>query len=164
MMEQTYPILEKRVDDALRLLLALREQLKQEAIALQQPQTPEIIGEIAHIKKQLVGQLELFNTHCGQILATESLPNNQAGLAEYFLRAEQARLLTRELVNNWANIQSLSLECRALNDQNGAGIALLSRHTERALQILKGKPDVSHTYGPDGAKRSELYTRTLISV
>ena len=164
MLEQTYPILEKLVENALQLLSQLHNLLQEESVALVNLKSPETIGAIAQAKKQLVSQLELFNTHCGQLLATEQLSNNQQGLDEYFQRAETAGLLTQELTDHWATIIALSQQCRTLNEQNGTSIAILSRHNERLLQILKGKPDTAHTYGPDGSKRSELYTRTLISV
>jgi len=164
MIEKTYPITEKLVSNALQLVEQLYQQLTQEADALKQGQDAELINTIAANKKQLVVQLELFNTQCGQVLATEKLPNNQEGINGYFQRAAAAGLLTDILTNNWTRIQSLSSECRTLNEQNGASIALLSLHTNRSLHILKGKSQASNTYGPDGASQSERYTRTLISV
>jgi len=164
MIEQTYPITEKLVSNALYLVEQLYQQLTQEADALQQGQNAELINTIAANKKQLVEQLELFNTQCGQLLATEKLPNSQEGINEYFQRAAAASLLTDTLTNNWTRIQSLCSECRTLNEQNGASIALLSLHTNRSLHILKGKSQASNTYGPDGSSQSERYTRTLISL
>jgi len=164
MIEKTYPIVEKLVFNALHLVERLFQQLIEEADALKKAQNAELINTIAANKKQLVVQLELFNTQCGQVLATEKLPNNQDGIIEYFQRAAAADLLTAELTRNWAQIQSLCSECRILNDQNGASIALLTRHTNRSLHILKGNPHTSNTYGPDGSTKNELYSRPLISV
>jgi len=62
-------------------------------------------------------QLEQFNMQCGQILATEKLPNNQEGIKEYFQRAEVAGLPAAESINNWAQIQIICSECRTLNEQ-----------------------------------------------
>ncbi|MDO9104265.1 MAG: flagellar protein FlgN [Methylovulum sp.] len=164
MIEKTYPITEKLVVNALQLVEQLRQQLIDEAEALKTNQHAELINAIATQKKQLVVQLELFNTQCGQVLATEKLPNNQSGIAVYFQRAADLGLLTAELTNQWAKVQAYCSECRVLNDQNGASIALLSRHTNRSLQLLKGKPQTSNTYGRDGSSNSELYSRPLISV
>ncbi|MDP2901998.1 MAG: flagellar protein FlgN [Methylovulum sp.] len=164
MIEKTYPITEKLILNALHLVEGLRFQLIQEVEALKNAQNAELINTIATNKKQLVVQLELFNTQCGQVLSTENLPNNQDGITEYFRRAAAASILTDELIRYWAQIQTLCSECKILNDQNGASIALLARHTDRSLHILKGKPHTSNTYGPDGSSQSELYARPLISV
>lgn len=164
MIDKTYPIIEKLIINALNLVIQLLEQLNQEAEALKKPQEAELINAIAANKKQIVLQLEQFNSHCTQILALEKLPNNQEGIEEYFHRATAAGLLTGESTSRWKQIQSISAQCRALNEQNGAGIELLARYTHRSLQILKGKPQTSNTYGPDGSSQSEAFTRSLISV
>ncbi len=164
MIEKTYPITEKLILNALNLVKELRLQLDQEVEALKNTQNAELINTIANSKKQLVVQLELFNTQWGQILATEVLANNQEGITEYFQRAAAAGILTDELIHQWTQIQTFCSECKALNDQNGASIAMLARHTERSLHILKGKSHTSNTYGPDGSSQSELHIRPLISV
>jgi len=92
------------------------------------------------------------------------LPNNQDSIREYFKRAETACLSTAESTSNWAQLMRVCFECRALNEQNGASIDLLSRYTKRSLDILKGKPDFPNTYGADGSTQSERYSHRLISV
>ncbi|MGZ8224353.1 MAG: flagella synthesis protein FlgN [Methylobacter sp.] len=164
MIEKTWPITEKLILNALHLTGQLYEQLAREADALKKPLHTELINDIATSKKQLVAQLEQFNMQCGQILATEKLPNDQEGIKEYFQRAEAAELRAVESINNWAQIQFICSECRTLNEQNGAGIELLAHHTKRSLHILKGKPHITNTYGPDGATQSDRFTHTLISV
>lgn len=164
MIEKTYPIIEKLVINALNLVVQLFEHLNQEAEALKKSQDAELINTIAANKKQLVMQLEQFNSQCAQILAFEKLPNNQEGIEEYFHRAAATGLLTAESTNRWKQIQSICAQCRSLNEQNGASIELLARYTKRSLHILKGKPQVSNTYGPDGSSQSEAFTHTLISV
>jgi flagellar biosynthesis protein FlgN len=164
MIEKTWPITEKLILNALHLTEQLYEQLTREADTLKKPLHTELINDIAAHKKQLVMQLEQFNTQCGQILATEKLPNNQEGIKAYFQRAETAGLRAVESINNWAQIQFICSECRILNEQNGAGIELLAYHTKRSLHILKGKSPLSSTYGPDGTTQSAPLTHTLISV
>jgi flagella synthesis protein FlgN len=61
-------------------------------------------------------------------------------------------------------IQSQFWIISALNEQNGAMIALLSRHNTQSLHILKGKSQSSNTYGPDGSSKADLFKRSLISV
>lgn len=164
MIEQTYPVTEKLILSALHLSEQLHQQLTQEADALKQMQDAEWVDTIAASKKQLVAQLEQFSQQLGQILAAEQLSPHQDGIQAYFQRAEAAGLLSIELTSRWAQLMSLCTECRRLNEQNGASIELLARHTKRSLQILKGKPQIITTYGPDGSTRSDNFTRPLISV
>lgn len=164
MIKQTYPITEKLILNALQLAQQLHQELNLEADALKKTQQAELINNIAANKKQLAVQLEQFNTQLSQVLATEKLPNNQESIKEYFKRAETAGLLTSESIGNWAQLMLVCAECRSLNEQNGAGIDLLSRHTKRSMDILKGKPEFANTYGADGSTQSDRYTRTLISV
>lgn len=164
MIEKIYPVTEKLILNALQLARQLHQELNREADALKKTQHTELINNIAASKKQLVVQLEQFNSQLAQVLATEKLPNNQESITEYFKRAEAAGLPTVEAIGNWSQLMLVCTECRTLNEQNGAGIDLLSRHTKRSLDILKGKPEFANTYGSDGAAKSDRYTRTLISV
>jgi flagella synthesis protein FlgN len=164
MIKQTFPITEQLVLNALPVAQQLHQELNREADALKSQHQAELISSTAANKKQLVTQLEQFNTQITQVLTTEKLPNNQDGIREYFNRAEAAGLSTAHLVNNWTQLMIVCAECRNLNEQNGAGIDLLSRHTKRSLDILKGKPEFASTYGSDGSAQSDRYSRTLISV
>lgn len=164
MIEQTHPITEQLILNALQLAQQLYQELNQEADALKNLHQAELISSIAANKKQLVVQLEQFNTQISQVLATEKLPNDQDSVREYFNRAEAAGLSTAESIGNWTQLMIVCAECRNLNEQNGAGIDLLSRHTKRSLDILKGKPAFANTYGSDGSAQSDRYSRTLISV
>ena len=164
MIEKIYPITEKLILNALQLAHQLHQELNREAEALKKTQQAELITAIAASKRQLVIQLEQFNSQLTQVLATEKLPNNQESIQEYFKRAEAAGLVTAGSIDNWAQLMHVCAECRTLNEQNGAGIDLLSRHTRRSLDILKGKPESANTYGSDGTTRSDRYTRPLISV
>ncbi|MDI1229729.1 MAG: flagellar protein FlgN [Methylobacter sp.] len=164
MIQKTYPITEQLILNALQLAQQLHQELNRELDALKKTQQAELISTIAANKKQLVVQLEQFNTQLAQVLATEKLPNDQKSISEYFKRAETAGLLTAESISNWAQLMLVCAECKSLNEQNGAGIDLLSRHTKRSLDILKGKPEFANTYGSDGSAKSDRYSRTLISV
>jgi len=164
MIIKTFPITEQLILNALKLAQQLHQELSQEADALKKTQQTELINNIAANKKQLVVQLEQFNTQITQVLATEKLPNDQDSIREYFKRAETVGLLTDESIGNWAQLMLVCAECRNLNEQNGAGIDLLSRHTKRSLDILKGKPAFANTYGADGSTQSDRHSHTLISV
>jgi flagella synthesis protein FlgN len=164
MIEKTYPITEQLILNALHLAHQLHQELNREADALKKTQQAELINTIAANKKRLVAQLEQFNTQLTQVLATEKLPNDQESVREYFKRGQTAGLLTAESIANWTQLMHVCAECRTLNEQNGAGIDLLSRHTKRSLDILKGKPGFANTYGADGATQSDRLSHRLISV
>jgi len=164
MIQKTWPITEKLIVNALELIELLYQLLIEEADILQKPLQVELIENIASDKKQLVMQLEQFNQQCGQILATEELPNNDKGMNAYFQRGATAGLLAIAIAEHWIIIQQLCIKCRALNEQNGASIELLSFHTQRSLQILKGNPQRSNTYGANGARKNDPFTHTLILV
>lgn len=162
MIHKTYPFTEKLIVDALTLAEQLHQQLHQEAYALKKAQHAESIDFIAANKRQLAAKLEQFNSQLGRVLTSENLPHSQQGLADYFLRAEAANLPTTEARKKWETIRTLCAESKVLNEQNGASLELLARHTKRSLQILKGTPQFSNTYGPDGTAQNDSYTRTLV--
>ncbi|MDO9423188.1 MAG: flagellar protein FlgN [Methylobacter sp.] len=164
MIQKTYPITEQLILNALQLAQQLHQELNRELDALKKTQQAELISTIAANKKQLVVQLEQFNAQLAQVLATEKLSNDQESISEYFKRAETVGLLTAESISNWTQLMLVCAECRSLNEQNGAGIDLLSRHTKRSLDILKGKPEFANTYGSDGSAKSDRHSHTLISV
>lgn len=164
MIEKTYPVTEQLILNALQLAQQLHLELTQEADILKKTPQAEQIITIAANKKQLVAQLEQFNAQLAQVLATEKLSNGQESIKEYFKRAETAGLSPAASIGNWAQLMLICAECRDLNEQNGAGVDLLSRHTKRSLDILKGKPDSANTYGSDGSAQSDRYSHSLISV
>lgn len=164
MIEKTYPATEKLIFSALQLAQQLHNELNREADVLKEAPEAELINNIAANKKQLVAQLEQFNTQLTQVLASEKLSTDQESINEYFKRAEAAGIPTIESAGNWAQLMLVCAECRDLNEQNGASIDLLSRHSKRSLDILKGKPQITNTYGSDGSPQSDRYTRSLISV
>ena len=162
MVEKTWPIAEQLILNMLALAEQLHEQLSQEADILKSGgQEAELIDQSTSAKKQLLNQLEQLNQQFSQILTAEKLPNNQDGVNGYFVHAEAAGLSVVDTVSKWKQIQQVCSECKALNEQNGASIELLSLHAKRSLDILKGKTSGSNTYGRDGVTQSEALTHTL---
>ena len=164
MIEKTYAITEKLLSNGLKNTQSLLELLNAEAENLKQKAEAETITQIATHKKDLVTQLEQFTKQLGQVLATEQLVVSNDGIKSYLIKAKATGINISESWNCWTRIIKLSESCRTLNEQNGASIALLSRHAQRSLQILRGKSPLATTYGPDGVTRSELFSHTLISV
>ncbi|WKJ89864.1 flagellar protein FlgN [Methylomonas montana] len=164
MIEKTYLITEKLLNNGLNVTQNLLELLNAESDKLKQTVDPDVISAIAANKKDLVVQLEQFTKQLGQVLATEQLAIGNDGIKTYLIKAKETGIDISETWNCWHRISKLAEKCRAVNEQNGASIALLSRHTQRSLQILRGKSPLAATYGPDGVTRNELFSHTLISV
>lgn len=164
MIEKTFPITEKLLNNGLQATQKLLELLNTESDNLAQKTDPNTLSVIAANKKEVVVQLEQFSKQLGQVLATEKLAADHDGINNYLSKARAVGINIDDSRRCWANITALSKKCRTLNEQNGACIDLLSRHTQRSLQILRGKSQLASTYGPDGSTRSELFSHTLISV
>lgn len=165
MIDKSFPIAEKLLVSGLKSTQQLLELLTQEAEQLKIPQQqPEQLNQIAQNKRANATQLEQFSKQLTQVLATEQLSLSPTDINQYLNKADSAGLDTREARRYWQALSELSPQCRNLNEQNGASIGLLSRHTQRALHILRGKSPLATTYGPDGSTRNELYSHTLVSV
>lgn len=164
MIDKTYPITEKLLSNGLKSTQKLFELLQAEYEQLKARTDPNALNEIAAHKRNAVVQLEQFSKQLGQVLATEKLLVSQEGMQQYLATAKAAGLNIAESQRSWQAIVTLSKDCRSLNEKNGASIDLLGRHTQRAMQILRGKPQLHTTYGPDGCTRSELFSHTLVSV
>lgn len=164
MIEKTFPLAENLLANGLKSAQQLFELLNHECEQLQLQADPSQLAAIAASKQAAAAQLEQFSKQFSQILATEKLTVSQDDVSRYFDKAKIADFNITDTWRFWADITALSKACKALNEQNGACIDLLSRHTQRALQILRGKPSFATTYGPDGSTRSELFSHALISV
>jgi flagella synthesis protein FlgN len=164
MIEKTFPLIEKQILGLLNAVEELYLNLTQEAENLKQSQQSILIDHIASSKSQLVVRTEQSSKQLEDLLSKEQLPYNQEGIRMLIERAETAGFSTSETAHRWAQLRSLSAACKILNESNGACIELLARHTQRSLHILKGKPQIATTYGPDGITRSDYFSRKLVSV
>ena len=164
MIEKTFPITEKLLANCLLSIRKLYELLNTEHDHLQQTIDPTVLFTLSSNKKELVAQLEQFSNQLRQILSIEELLIEKAGVVKYLEKAKLADFSTNKALQYWLDIETLSKKCKSLNEQNAASIDLLSRYTQRSLQVLRGKSQLTSTYGPDGNTRSVLFSHTLISV
>ncbi|CCE22679.1 flagella synthesis protein FlgN [Methylotuvimicrobium alcaliphilum] len=164
LISQTFPIAEKLIANGLSLTEQLYQALQQESTTLKQSALTETLDEITRQKQPLAQELNLFAKQLAQILETEKLPNTPAGLSDYLERAIQAGFDTSKTAENWTTLIKTTEKCQLLNEQNGASVEILLRHTRQSLNILKGKPQTTNTYGPDGNTKSDLFSGTLFSV
>lgn len=164
MIEHTFPIAEQLISNALQLAQRLYQQLTQEAEALvRQPQS-SFISTVAGNKRDLVMQLDMFNKQLEQVLAAEQLPLSQEGVEAYFQMASDTGLSPMLVKMQWADLMSVCVNCKNLNEQNGASIEILARNNKRTIHILKGKSEVVTRYSRDGSVVSEFQNSTLVSV
>jgi flagella synthesis protein FlgN len=163
MIHKTHPLATKLIATALENTQQLHQLLNEESILLKAKSQTQTLNLIVQKKNALVAQLNTFTNQVEQLLASEKL-NKQDGMIQYFTIAQQANIDTTESLSNWQKLTELSKTCRTLNEQNGASIHILNQHTQRILNILKGKPQTINTYGRDGGVESNLYSRTLVSV
>ncbi len=164
MIEKTYPITEQLLSKVLILSHKLLRILSQEEGNLKSKAAPESLSDIANNKKEIVSQLEQFSKQLSHLLATENLSLNQEGIKEYFQKARTSGFQITNTFAQWQQITAITEKCRYLNEQNGASIGLLIRHNQRSLQILRGKSQLSATYGPDGSTTTEQFSHSLVSV
>ena len=161
MIEKSWPFAEKLIHDILDATAKLHQQLVLEAELLLTGQQAELIDSSTNLKKRLAAQLEELNMQFGQLLSTEQLSCNHEGINLYLHRAEAAGLPIASVLTDWEELQQLCIQCKTLNDQNGASIELLSIHAKRSLDILKGKTRTANTYGRNGTTQSESINHTL---
>lgn len=164
MIEKTFPITEKLIQNSLTLSEKLLDLLTQEATQLKNKSVAEKISSLAAGKKETVAKLEQLSTHLGQVMATEKLTQSPADIEQYFQIAETAGFSTQKTLQQWHKLHQTARHCRHLNELNGASINLLAQHNRRALQILRGKTQQATTYGPDGSTHSERFSNSLFSV
>lgn len=164
MINKTYPITEKLLENALKLSATLLDLLTKESDNLKHRANAATISKIAASKEETVNHLDQFSKQMAQVLSTEKLQMTPEGMAEYFSKAESVNLDTIEAKRVWDEIISISRQCRLLNEKNGASISLLAQNTQNSLQILKGKPYHPTIYGPDGATQNEQNSHSLVSV
>ncbi len=165
MIEKTYPIALKLLENGLALSMELQELLVKEEDELKQNTDSERLSIIIVNKKEKVSQLEKFAKQFSQVLTTEKLPMTASGIADYFALAKKTNINASKLTTLWKKIVASSKKSQLLNQKNGASINILAQYTHRSLHILKGKSQQATTYGPDGSTYNEQNSSpTLTSV
>ena len=155
MIEKTYPITLKLLENGLDLSNELLSLLVKEEKELKQNTNSERLSAIVVNKKEKVTQLEQFSKQFAQVLTTEKLPMTPSGIENYFALAKKENLDSSKLTALWQKIVASSKKSQFLNQKNGASINILSQYTHRSLHILKGKSQQATTYGPDGTTYNE---------
>ncbi len=164
MIEKTYPLAEKLLEQGAIESNKLTAILNQEKDNLMQRSNPIMINKIAEEKKHKTALIEQFSRQFNQILYTSHLELNSQGVELYFREAESHKIDTTKSRQHWDLIIQQARQCKQLNQENGLRLNILMQHTQRALQILKGKSRQTTTYGPDGNSAKERFSHALVSV
>ena len=124
----------------------------------------ESIASLAAEKQETVSAIDKLDKQQNDILHSQNLPGGKEGLIEYVNQFGQKNPQLLELETYWAKISQRLLKCRALNESNGACIALRHHHCGRSLEILQGKSNAALIYGPDGGKQQDAAPRSSLTV
>jgi len=134
--------------------------LEQESAVLASQNNEELIT-LSKQKKSMVVTLEKQTKTLHVFLISLNINNGLYGLSNAISnmgnRSEQ-----KLLSSAWLNIQSLSDANKNLNEVNGSIIELNRRHTERALDVLRGQVGATNsTYGADGQAMKSKVSRNI---
>lgn len=163
MIDKSFPFAAQLFQNGLNVTESFYQILTKEANYLKENNNIDTFNELIAQKNQLIPQLDEFSKQLEKVLKTESLTINREGIQQYFIIAKTAGLDISTAENNWEKLADLSEKCQHLNEQNGASIALLARHTKRTLDILKGKPKFANTYGSNGISSYESSSNPIAS-
>jgi flagella synthesis protein FlgN len=131
--------------------------------ALRFPDFQRKLEALTKQKNEVIALLSTFSKQVEQILASEKLSKEQ-GMDAYFEIATKADIDTSSSYKNWQELVEVSKKCRAINEQNGACLHILNKHSLRVLDVLKGKDPTVTTYNKSGHAKSSHSSSTTISV
>jgi len=137
--------------------------LEQEALGLKDCNA-EAVEKIAQEKQARAHKLDTLAECQEHLLRTLNLPAGKEGVECLLSNLLQTDPTTRNLTTIWQDLQNTTVQCRKLNEANGAYIGLLRQHVQRSLDIVHGQPSQDFVYGPDGVGRRPMPSRKLLSV
>ena len=128
---------------------AMKDLLDRQAAALE-----KVLESLDHEREALMDRdaaaLELVTKEKQQALAkADDLEQQRLALAPD-LSAMELLAATPEVASRWEKLLDLTRRCREQNDINGRMIRRQSRRVESTLQLMRGQPNSSGVYGPDG--------------
>jgi len=163
MIDKTHAITLQLVETALDNTKLLFQLLTKEATLLSGKAAAHKFDALTAQKNEVIALLTTFTKQVDQILASEKL-SKEEGMDAYFSIAKKAGIDTSISHNNWNQLLITSQQCRDINEQNGACLHILNKHSLRVLDVLKGKDLSITTYGKNGHTNSGNASTTTISV
>ncbi len=138
----------------------LNKTLNQEATILNSSNSEALIT-VSSQKKSLVSQLEKQTKVLHLFLVKKGIKEGLYGLESLLnnIKTKEPELVIHQL---WASIQVLINNNKELNFSNGSIIELNKRYTQRAIDVLQGKSELSHhTYGANGLSTTSPLSRNI---
>jgi len=163
MIDKTHAITLQLVETALDNSKQLLQLLTKEATLLKTKKHADKLNALTERKNEIIALLTTFSKQVEQILASEKL-SKEEGMDAYFTIAKKAGIDTSISHSNWQQLVKISKDCRTINEQNGACLHILNKHSLRVLDLLKGKDPAITTYGKNGHAKSSNSSTTTISV
>ena len=163
MIDKTHAITIQLVETALENTKVLFQLLTKEASLLKTKTQPHKLEALTKQKNEVIALLTTFSKQVEQILLSEKLTKEQ-GMDAYFDIANKAEIDTSASYKNWQELVEVSKKCRSINEQNGACLHILNKHSLRVLDVLKGKDPTVTTYSKSGHAKSSNSSSTTISV
>lgn len=163
MIDKTHAITIQLVETALENTKQLFQLLTKEATLLKTKTHTHKLETLTKQKNEVIALLTTFSKQVEQILASEKLSKEQ-GMDAYFEIATKANIDTSVSYKNWQELVAVSKKCRDINEQNGACLHILNKHSLRVLDVLKGKDPTVTTYNKSGHAKSSNTSSTRISV
>ncbi len=144
---------ERVIADAMRLLAVLQHEH-----TLLSARDLSAIEQVTQEKQQFLAQLDASGQAHSAALRAAGYTQGQS--LQQWLRQIDKDTGSRLTPLN-QQLESLLTACHRQNSFNGGVIEISRRHTQRALNILLGKPEEAELYNPGGATRGTGYSRTL---
>ncbi len=138
----------------------LNEALKQETSILNSSNSDALMT-VSSQKKSLVSQLEKHTKILHVFLVKKGVKEGLYGLEDLLtnIKTKEPELVVHQL---WGSIQTLINDNKELNYSNGSIIELNKRYTQRAIDVLHGKSELSHqTYGANGLSTTSPLSRNI---
>jgi len=166
MIDQTHPVAAQLIDTAIESATQLYQLLTQESELLkakQHKQSYKKLDALTLQKNVVIEKLNTFSRQVEQILLSAEL-TKEDGMEKYFAAAQTAGVDTSVSHKHWQQFTQLTMQCRTLNESNGACLYMLNKQSVRILDVLKGKDTSISTYTKNGHTKSSTFSTPIISV
>lgn len=144
-------------------LRCMKRVLEQEETALGN-RDPKALDKCTRDKETLANGLNGLALQLENLPRALGLPPGLKSVVRLLAAGPKIDPAYEPLRGRWREIVALARQCRKHNEMNGAYIGLLSRHTQRSLDILHDRTGQDITYGPDGLGRRARASRKLTTV
>jgi flagellar biosynthesis protein FlgN len=122
------------------------------------------IKSVAEKKQRSVTRIDHLTSVQSQLLKIDQHASLETGLKRLFEQFDANDSAFYELKSYQEEIRRSLAACKVLNERNGVHVAIMSRHTSRAIDLLRNPGNQPCTYGPDGNTQKISISNSRISV